>query len=147
IYFLQSPREIVLIEESNAEVRHIHMNVPHSKHPKPSWYGESVGHMDGDTLVVDTIGFNDKSYLDNYRTPHTDKLHVVERFRMLDGGKKLEAEITVEDPGAFNKPWHAIQRWNRRDRREMIEYICAEDTTNYLNFDFAPLPVATRPDF
>jgi hypothetical protein len=147
IYFVQTPKEIVLIEESNLEVRHIHMNVPHTRNPKPSWYGESVGRFEGDTLVVDTIGFNDKGFVDNYRTPHTSALHVVERFRMLDGGKTLEARITVEDAGAFNMPWSAIQRWRKRDDRTITEYICAEDTTNYLNFDFAPLPTADVPDF
>jgi hypothetical protein len=55
--------------------------------PKPSWYGESVGHYEGDTLVVDTIALNDKTFVDNYRTPHTDKLHVMERWKLTDGGK------------------------------------------------------------
>jgi len=66
----------------------------------PSWYGESVGRYEnGDTLVVDTIGLSTKTFVDNYRTPHTDKLHVIERFKMIDGGKTLEDLITVEDPG------------------------------------------------
>jgi hypothetical protein len=147
IYWVQTPKEIVMIEESNAEMRRVHMNVPHSKNPKPSWYGESVGHFEGDTLVVDTIGFNDKSFVDNYRTPHSTQLHVIERFRILDGGKAMEARITVDDPGAYNMVWSAVQRWKKRDDRPITEYICAEDTSNYLNFDFAPLPEAKRPDF
>jgi hypothetical protein len=147
IYFLETPREIVMIEESNAEVRHIHMNVPHAKTLRPSWYGDSVGHYEGGTLVVDTTGFNDKGFVDNYRTPHTAQMHVVERFRLLDGGETLEADITVEDPGTFNAPWHAIQRWKKRTGRTITEYICAEDTSNYLHFDFAPLPEAKTPDF
>ena len=67
------------------------MNVPHSKNPKPSWYGESVGHYEGDELVVDTIGLNDKTFVDNYRTPHTDQIHVVERFKLIEDGKTLQA--------------------------------------------------------
>jgi len=59
------------ISEHDQQIRHIYMNVPHSKNLKPSWYGESVGHYEGDTLVVDTIGLNDKTFVDNYRTPHT----------------------------------------------------------------------------
>ena len=70
------------------QLRRIYLNVPHSSNPQPSWYGESVGHYEnGDTLVVDTIGMNDKTYVDNYRTPHTDKLHVVERFTLARDGQ------------------------------------------------------------
>ena len=79
------------------------MNVPHSGDPKPSWYGDSVGHYEGgDTLVIDTIGLNNKTFLDNYRTPHTEKLHVVERWKLLDS-KTLELLFTVGDPDAFVK--------------------------------------------
>jgi len=81
----------------------------------PSWFGESVGRYEGDTLVVDTVGMNDKTYIDSYRTPHTEKLHVVERFRMIEGGKTLEVKVHVEDPGAFTTPWDAIQRYRRVD--------------------------------
>jgi len=104
IYFLQTPDEVLIITEYDQQVRHIHLNVPHSKNPKPSWYGESVGHYENGTLVIDTIGLNDKTFVDNYRTPHTTALHVVERFTLLDGGKTLEAEISVDDAGAFNMP-------------------------------------------
>jgi hypothetical protein len=123
------------------------LNVPHSAHPALSWYGESVGHYEGDTLVVDTIGLNDKTFVDNYRTPHTTQLHVVERFRLVDGGKTLQAVITVNDPGAFNMPWSAVQRWRRREDRPIIELVCAENPNNYFNFDMAPLPTAAKPDF
>jgi hypothetical protein len=87
--------------------------VPHSANPKPSWYGESVGHYEGDTLVVDTIGQNTKTFLDVYRTPHSEKLHVVERWRTIDGGNGLELKITVDDPDAFYQPWSAIVRDQR----------------------------------
>src|SRR3982074_2601995 len=101
LFILQSPREVTMIFSGNNEERHIRLNASHSANPKPSWYGESVGHYEGDTLVVDTVGLNDKTVLDIYRTPHTEKLHVVERWRMLDDGKGMEAIFTVEDPGAF----------------------------------------------
>jgi hypothetical protein len=77
MHIIQTPKEVVLFLVGR--VRHIWLNVPHSANPKPSWYGESVGHYEGDTLVVDTIGFNDRTFVDSYRTPHTDKLHVVDR--------------------------------------------------------------------
>ena len=101
MYFVQTKKEVLIINQGNAETRRVYMNVPHSKNLKPTWYGESVGHYEnGDTLVVDTIGMNDKSFIDNYRTPHTTQLHVVERYRLTNGGQKLEVSIEVEDPGA-----------------------------------------------
>jgi hypothetical protein len=147
IFFVQTPKEVVIITEHDAQIRHIYLNVPHSAHPSLSWYGESVGHYEGDTLVVDTIGLNDKTFVDNYRTPHTTQLHVVERFKLVDGGKTLQAIIAVDDPGAFNMPWSAVQRWRRREDRPIIELVCAEQPNNYFNFDMAPLPTALRPDF
>src|SRR6202521_3417469 len=74
IVFLQTPKEVWIIFTSDQQVRRIYMDVPPSANPKRSWYGESVGHYEGDTLVVDTIGQNDKTIVDVYRTPHTDKL-------------------------------------------------------------------------
>ena len=145
--FLQTPKEVTIVEEHDQQVRHIHMNVPHSAHPALSWYGESVGHYEGDTLVVDTIGMNDKTSVDNYRTPHTTALHVVERFRLIDGGKTLQAAITVDDPGAFNMPWSAVQRWRRQPDRPLAELVCAEDGGGYFNNGVRPIPQAVKPDF
>jgi len=147
IFFVQTPQRITIISEHDQQIRHIYMNVPHSANLKPSWYGESVGHYEGDTLVVDTIGLNDKTFVDNYRTPHTTALHVVERFKLVDGGKTLEALITIEDPGAFNMKWSAVQRWTRRENRPIIELICAENPNNYFNLDLVPIPSAAKPDF
>src|SRR5215471_12847918 len=126
LYFVQTPKEVVMIYSNDQQVRHVYLGVPHSANPKTSWYGESVGHYEGETLVVDTVGMNDKSFVDNYRTPHTTEIHVVERFRLVDGGKTLEALIRVEDPGAFNMPWSAVQRWRRRDGNPILELVCAE---------------------
>ena len=121
-YFLQTPKEVTIINEGDQQVRHVYMNVPHSRQVKPSWYGESVGHYEGgDTLVIDTIGLSTKTFVDNYRTPHTDKLHVVERFKLIDGGKTLEDLITVEDPGAFTTPWSARAAFRRVRFRTLME--------------------------
>jgi hypothetical protein len=79
LMILQTPKEVLMIKEGGVEIRHVYLDVPHSTKVKPSWYGESVGHYEnGDTLVVDTIGFNDR-VIDNYRTPRTTQLHVIER--------------------------------------------------------------------
>src|SRR5258708_33421461 len=81
VYFLQTPKEVVMIWAEDHQVRHVYMNQPHSAHVMPSWFGESVGQYESDTLVGDTVGMNDKTFIDSYRTPHTAKLHVLERFR------------------------------------------------------------------
>jgi hypothetical protein len=147
LHFLQTPKEVVLINELYASTRHIYMNVPHTTNPKPSWYGESVGHYEGDELVVDTIGLNDKTFVDNYRTPHTTRLHVVERFKMLDGGKTLEVTIWVEDPGAFNMPWSARQTWRRMQAGQLIEDYCEPNNDFFFGYNVAPLPHDDTPDF
>ena len=137
----------MIINELNQQVRHIYLDVPHSPHPTPSWYGESVGHYQGDELVVDTIGLNDKTFVDNYRTPHTDQIHVVERFKMIEDGKTLLGTVTVDDPGAFNMPWSAVQRWRQVANRAMTETMCAENNTNFFNYEVVPIPQAAKADF
>ncbi len=147
VFWIQTPKEIVIVNEHDAQTRHIYLDVPHSANVKPSWYGESVGHFEGGTLVVDTIGLNDKTFVDNYRTPHTTRLHVVERFSLLEGGKILQAAITVDDPGAFNMPWSAVQQWRRRESQPITELICAESSGGYFNYDVRPVPTAAKADF
>jgi hypothetical protein len=147
IFFLQTPSEVWLIFEQGHRFRRVALNQPHSANPKPTWYGESVGHYEGDTLVVDTIGFTNKTHVDNYRTPHTEQLHVVERFRMIDGGSVLEATIRFEDPGAFTTPWTAIRRFRRNDARPLEEVVCAENNETYFSFELDPMPEDRTPDF
>lgn len=145
--FIDTPKEILIVHQNDFQFRHVYMNVPHTKNPKPSWTGESVGQYEGDTLVVDTIGLNDKTFVDNYRTPHTVQMHVVERFRFINDGKVLEDEITVDDPGAFTTPWKAIQRWNRTNRGPMEELSCSENNEGLFDYDVKPIPQAKTPDF
>jgi hypothetical protein len=121
--------------------------VPHSKNPKPSWFGESVGRYEGDTLIVDTIGITTQAFLDTYRTPHSDKLHVVERFRMIEDGKTLEVKVHIEDSGALTAPLDVSQRYVRSDRAPLTEQVCAENNTNYFNHEIDPIPQANKPDF
>ena len=147
-YFLQTPRKVTIINPGGPEVRQIYLNVPHSAEPKPSWYGESVGHYEGgDTLVIDTIGITDRSFVDNYRTPHTSKLHVVERLKLVEGGQVVQISMTVDDPGAFTTPWSATQRWRRVDRGAFYEASCNENHTDYFEKYSVPTPRAAKPDF
>jgi len=148
VYFIQIAKEVVMVWQEDYQTRRVYLNVPHSAKPAPSWFGESVGHYEGDTLVIDTIGMNDQTWIDNFRTPHTDRLHVVERFHMIDGGKTLEVNVHVEDPGAFTTPWNTIQRYGRVQFGPLIEVSCAEGSTNnYLKQDMEPIPQANKADF
>jgi len=147
VYFIQTPGEVVMVWQLDHQVRHIYLDVPHSQNPEPSWYGESVGHYEGDTLVVDTIGQNTKTFIDNYRTPHGEKLHVIERFRMINDGKNMEADIVVDDPAAYRQPLHVTHRWRRVTPGPMTESSCAESGPGFFSFDVEPIPTAVKGDF
>ena len=167
VYIVQGPKDVLMTWQADHQLRHIYLDVPHSVNVKPSWYGESVGHYEGDTLVVDTIGLNDKTFIDGYLTPHTDKLHVVERWHLTEGGKVLEVDVRVEDPGAFTMPWNAVQTYRRVEPAKaenalvvaddgtssaglagpMLESSCAENNNSYFGNDALPIPQAGKPDF
>ena len=147
IFFVQTPREVTTISQGDQVVRHIYMDVPHSPNPKPSWYGESVGHYEGEWLVVDTIAQDTRTFIDNFRTPHSDKLHVVERYHLIDGGNTMEAEVTIEDPVSLIQPLHVVKHW-RKVQGPMTESRCADsESVNPYKQKTDPLPTASRPDF
>jgi hypothetical protein len=147
LFILQSADEVQIHLEPNSEVRHVLMNVPHTDNPAPSWNGESVGHYEGDTLVVDTIGIDDRGFMDNYRTPHSRMLHVIERYRISDDGEMLEVGITVEDQGAYTMPWSATRRFRKEVGRPYTERICAENNEDYFGYNLPPIPRDDTPDF
>jgi hypothetical protein len=124
---VQTPTLIVYLDEGNVHsYRQFFMDG--REHPKGEdqlWMGHSIAKWEGDTLVVDTIGFNEKTWLNGGGIPHTDKLHVIERFTRPDLGH-LEIEITLDDPGAFTKP-HTFKRVHTlMPESELLEYVCNE---------------------
>ena len=166
MYIVQGRGEVVMINESFSEVRHIYLRDKHSTGRGRSWWGDSIGHYEGDTLVVDTIGFNDKTHIDRFHTPHTAQLHTVERFHLIDGGKEMQVDLHVEDAGAFTTPWNAVMRYRKYelvatnaqktgamiavlatpDEGPLIEAVC--DSRNALQFvPDASLDEAKTPDF
>jgi hypothetical protein len=149
-YFIQTPKVVYMIWQRDHMVRRVFMTDKHSESVKPSWFGESIGHYEnGDTLVVDTIGLLGKdklSYIDNYRTPHTEKLHVVERFKPDADGKNLQVNVKVTDPETFNEPLNLKQRW-RRVQNELIETVCAENNSDHFGHNLFPMPQAKTFDF
>jgi hypothetical protein len=149
-YFIQTPKVVYMIWQRDHMVRRVFMTDKHSEAVKPSWFGESIGHYEnGDTLVVDTIGLLGKdkqSYIDNYRTPHTGKLHVVERFKPAADGKSLQVNVKVTDPDTFNEPLNLMLRW-RKVQNELIETVCAENNQDHFGHNLFPIPEAKKPDF
>jgi hypothetical protein len=174
LQLFQKRGEITMIYEQDHEVRHVRLNAPHPARVKPSWHGDSVGHYEGDTLVIDTIGQKTGAFamIDLYGTPYTEKLHVVERYRLIDydeakeglerdakenqhaqgsidrdyRGKHLQVRYTVEDEGAFTMPWSATVTYGRGSE-QWPEIVCAENTHEYYNNKESEVPSAAKPDF
>jgi hypothetical protein len=170
---LQQPDKVTILYDYDHQVRHVRMNQPHPANVSPSWYGDSVGHYEGDTLVIDTVGFKvgPFSMVDRFGTPHTSALHVVERYRLLDyeaakegmerdahenqialgtrdetvRGKYLQLKFTVEDEGVFTTPWSATVTYGR-PLIEWPEFVCAENNQWFPGTEGA-IPTANKPDF
>jgi len=166
MYFVQGPGAVAMILASHPEVRHVYLTDKHSANVKPSWYGESIGRYEGDSLVVDTIGLDDRTLVDGFGTPHTKQLHVIERFHLIEDGNVLEANVHVEDPGAFTMPWDAIQHFRQYEAAvrkvpierlaqlasapegPLTELICAQNPNSFFPGTAAlPIPKALVPDF
>ena len=171
---IQQPDRITVLY-SGGEVRRVRLNAPHASPLKPSWYGDSVGHYEGDTLVIDTIGVmtaRPYAMVDLFGTPYTDKLHVVERYRIRDyeevkdaiernrkenwlfngdvwrgqRGKFLQLELTVQDEGVFTAPWSATLTY-APIADPIPETVCAENPHEYYGNKDSNIPRAAKPDF
>jgi hypothetical protein len=173
---LQQPDKITIIYGVDHQVRQVRMNAQHPAQVTPSWYGDSVGHYEGDTLVIDTVGIKVGPFamVDWYGTPQTPALHVVERYRLLDyeaakegldrdakenargaqpvnmdpnyRGKYLQLLFTVEDPNVFTTPWSATETYGK-PVFDWAEGVCAENPRKYGTEEDAQVPTADKPDF
>jgi hypothetical protein len=132
---VQTPDLIVVLHEAFTLWRQIFLDGRRlADNANPSWLGYSTGTWDGDTLIVDSRGFNDKIWMDQLGKPSTEQLHVIERYRRKDFGH-LEIEITIDDPGAFTRPWNVTQTFHLLPETELLEFICNEN-----NRDLQHLP-------
>jgi len=124
---VQESKRIIFLHEGGAHVwRFVWMDGrPHPKDPNPSWMGDSVGHWEGGTLVIDAIGFNDKTWLDDAGHPHSEQLHVIERYTRT-GPLTMKYEVTIDDPGAYSKQWSNSVTIPFRPGEALNEYICQE---------------------
>jgi len=130
IEIVQTPGRITFLHEVAHNVRRIWLNRDHPKDPPLTFLGDSVGHWEGDTLVVDTVGLNDRSFIDDEGSSHSTQEHVIERYHKIDNGANIELTITVEDPVTLEHPYsyRRILRW-RPDVRPQ-EYVCEENNRN-----------------
>jgi hypothetical protein len=171
---LQQPDKITFIYVEDHEIRYVRMNEAHPAKVTPSWYGDAVGHYEGDTLVIDTVGTRtDRPFamIDLFGTPFTKALHVVERYRLIDydaakdglerdakenmrfgnlnrndGSKFLQLQLTVEDQGVFTTPWTATITYGR-GAGDWLETVCAENIHEYYYNKNSEVPAAAKPDF
>ena len=121
--FIQTPKAVYILYEYTKVWREIDLDREHPKDPDNSWMGDSIGKYEGDTFVIDTIGFNDKTWLDQTGHPHSDALHVIERFRRLDHDR-LELSVTIDDPKAYTKTMSNTKVF-RLTTAPMGETLCA----------------------
>src|SRR5882672_10216014 len=175
VQMIQQPDRIMMLYSGDHEVRRVRMNQPHPSPLTPSWYGDSVGHYEGDTLVIDTVGIKtDRKYamIDLFGTPYTDKLHIVERYRLRNydevkdaiernikenwlfngdvfsqhRGKFLQLHVTIEDAGVFTTPWTATLTYVPGPD-QVAEGVCAENPREYYSNKDSDVPKAAKPDF
>ncbi len=127
VEIVQTPNRVVILYESWAVFRSIPTDGrPHPANLYPTWLGNSVGKWDGDTLVIDVTGLNDKTALDTVGHPHSDQLHLVERLRRT-GPKTMSYEVTVDDPKAYTQTWKQSRVFNLQPGLELMEYVCLEN--------------------
>jgi hypothetical protein len=128
---MQFPNIVALLYERGLMYRQIFMDgreLPND--PNPTWMGYSVGHWEGDTFVVDTIGMNDKLWDDSYGNPRSDQTHLIERYRRLNHDT-LELQITIDDPKAYTKPWVSPPKLHKLEPGwEIAEWFCVLDEDN-----------------
>ena len=132
IQIMQNDEYTALLFEQNTWFHVILMNREHPKNLEPTWFGNSVGHWEGDTLVVDTIGFNGKTRLDTLGHPHSDQLHLIQRFTLTDA-QHIAYEMTIDDPKTYTRPWKNTRIFTRmKPGQELIEYSCEENNRDFL---------------
>jgi len=126
VKFVQTPTLLIALLEAEPAARQIFLDGrPHPRDLQPTWMGHSIGRWEKDTLVIDSVGFNDKVWLDGNR-PQTERLHVTERYRRIDRGQ-MSVEITIDDPGAYTRPWMVRRLLQLAPGEEVQEYICNEN--------------------
>jgi hypothetical protein len=130
IQFIQTADFVYILYGYGPTWRLVSLNRKHPDDPDPTWGGDSIGwYENGDTLVVDTVGFNDKTWLDQVGHPHTEKLHLTERFRRVDQDT-LQLDLTIDDPGAYTKPWNSQRIFTSSKTGFRYFWVCSMSENN-----------------
>jgi hypothetical protein len=130
LQIFQTKDDTVIVHEVAHNTRWIHMNRDHPAAVKTSFMGDSVGHWEGDTMVVDTVGVDDRTWIDEQGIIHSLGMHVVERIRKIDNSQTIEDLITVTDPKYFTRPWTYRNTYAWRPDVRLTEYFCEENNRN-----------------
>ena len=142
---VQTPDAVYILHEVGEQFRVIRLNSKHPEDPDPQYWGDSIGwYENGDTLVVDSIGFNDRSWLDQLGHPHTDKLHFIERYKRVDA-KTLELDMTIDDPGAYTKPFNSHRNFTHPQVPFMQNPWVCSTRENQHHVDALESPASAQP--
>ena len=134
VQVVQIPGQVLMLFEYDHFIRRIYTDGrPHDAEQGPLWMGDSIGKWEGDTLVVDTTGFSDKTFIDRVGRPHSNALHLVERIRRLDPNL-MEIAFTVDDPKAYTQPWGTKLIFEQKPGWKIMEHVC-EDNAGFLDFN------------
>jgi hypothetical protein len=145
IQIIQNDKYIAMLYEQNSWFHVTPIDGrPHPKDPEPTWFGDSVGRWDGDTLIIDTIAFNGKTKIDTIGHPHSDQLHTIERFRRTDLGH-IDYVLTIDDPKTYTKPWDSVRTWTLRPEWEIMEYSCEENNKSLKEGRIKPPEYDSKP--
>ena len=127
---VQTPGQVSFIFEQNRAVRLVDFKRPlpdaETLENLPRYHGYNTGHWEGNTLVIQNVGFTDKTFLDAFGAPHTEDMHVTERIRTSNGGKQLEDVVTIEDPKYYTKAWSARFVYDLHPEVQLETYVCGE---------------------
>jgi hypothetical protein len=138
IQIMQSPKYVALLYEQNTWFHVVPIDKPHHD-GVPTWFGDSVGHWDSDTFVVDTVNFNTRTRLDTIGHPHSEALHVIERFTRTDA-THIAYEVTIDDSKMFTKTWTNQRTFTLRPDWEIMEYSCEENNKDLYDGHLKPPP-------
>jgi hypothetical protein len=134
VQIVQTPGQVIMLFEFDHFVRRIYTDGrPHDKDAGPLWMGDSIGKWEGDTLVADTVNFNDKTTLDREGYPHSDAMHLVEHIRRVDDNSMV-IKLTVDDPKTYTKPWDATLIFQLKPDWKIMEHVC-EDNGSFVDFN------------
>ena len=133
--FIQTPEAVYLLHELGPAFRIVRLNATHPEDPDPQYWGHSIGwYENDDTLVIDTVGVNDRSWLDQLGHPHTERLHFIERYKRVDANT-LSLDMTVDDPGAYTAPWPGKRNFTKSTTGFMRYMWVCSVRDNYQHYD------------